>query len=178
MKTITKTFTTYAFDELSDKAKEDALHELYDINVDYDWWQFVYEDAETIGLKISEFDIDRGSYCKGRLTDGLLASIETIMTNHGEGTDTYKLAVTYKEKTNKLGLEDVDGDMLDELASEYTTDLCEIYLGMLRGEYEYLMSSEAIVESINANDYQFTEEGKIFNQPLTMLIKRVKGKRR
>ena len=36
MKTVT--INIYQFSELSDEAKENAIKELYDINVDSDWW--------------------------------------------------------------------------------------------------------------------------------------------
>ena len=32
---------------------------------------------------------------------------------------------------------------------------------MLRNEYEYLTSEEAVIESIRANEYEFTEDGKL-----------------
>jgi len=54
--------TVYKFDELSDEAKQQSIENLYDLNVDYEWWDCTYEDAENIGLKISEFDLDRASY--------------------------------------------------------------------------------------------------------------------
>ena len=40
-------------EKLSDKAKQKAIEKFYDINVDYDWWDSVYEDAKNIGLKIT-----------------------------------------------------------------------------------------------------------------------------
>lgn len=60
----------HKFEELTEGAKEKALEQLWDINVDLDWYDFTYEDAEKIGLKISEFDIDRRNYVIGmyRLT--------------------------------------------------------------------------------------------------------------
>jgi hypothetical protein len=33
---------------------------------------------------------------------------------------------------------------------------------MLRQEYEYLTSEGAIIETIEANEYEFTEEGRMF----------------
>jgi len=32
---------------------------------------------------------------------------------------------------------------------------------MLQKEYEYQMSDEAIIETIEANEYEFTENGKL-----------------
>ena len=47
----------YQFDELSDVAKQEAITELYDINIDHNWWKFIYEDAKTVGLLITGFDV-------------------------------------------------------------------------------------------------------------------------
>ena len=41
--------TVYKFEELSDSAKEKARESLRDINVQHEWWDFVYEDAKNIG---------------------------------------------------------------------------------------------------------------------------------
>ena len=51
-----KTIKLYQFDELSDKAKETAIKKLYGINIDYGWWEFVYEDVKEIG-KLMGIDI-------------------------------------------------------------------------------------------------------------------------
>lgn len=40
--------TVYKFSELSDKAKEKAREWFREGALDYDWWEFVYEDAATI----------------------------------------------------------------------------------------------------------------------------------
>jgi len=67
---VTKTFTYYTFNELSDEAKQNAIEKLRDINVDYDWWENDYisevlSDKYGIAFSISEdfgFDLDRGQY--------------------------------------------------------------------------------------------------------------------
>ena len=49
MRTIEKTI--YKFDELpNDKAKDKARQWYRDGAFDYDWWDFVYEDAERIAV--------------------------------------------------------------------------------------------------------------------------------
>lgn len=40
--------TVFKFDELSDTAKEKARKRFRDGALDYDWWEYVYEDAATI----------------------------------------------------------------------------------------------------------------------------------
>ena len=50
-----KTIKLYQFDELSDKAKETAIKKLYGINIDYGWWEFVYEDVKEIGKLMQKY---------------------------------------------------------------------------------------------------------------------------
>jgi hypothetical protein len=57
------------YEQLSDKAKHNARRSMYDINVDHDWWDGVYEyvgeAAKSLGFEWFEmegFDLDRGSY--------------------------------------------------------------------------------------------------------------------
>ena len=49
----------FTFDELSEEAKDRVIEEYWDINVCFDWWDSVYEDAKTIGCNMIEgFDLD------------------------------------------------------------------------------------------------------------------------
>jgi len=48
---------------------------------------------------------------------------------------------------------------LDELGNEFTKAILEDYLTILRNELEYLDSDDAVKESIEANEYEFTEDG-------------------
>ena len=54
----------------------------------------------------------------------------------------------------------------DEKFSELTTDfeyeLAKCYFKSLQEEYDYRLSDEAIIESIESNDYEFTEDGERF----------------
>ena len=55
----TRTCNVYTFEELSPEGQRKAIERYYDINVDHEWWRYTYDDAEDIGLKITEFDLDR-----------------------------------------------------------------------------------------------------------------------
>lgn len=88
---ITRTITIYQFDELSEEAQEKAIEICSDYNVNHDWWEHTCDqDAVTIGLKITEFDIDRGTI-EGDLSEYLLDSCRLIRTNHGKDTETLLL---------------------------------------------------------------------------------------
>ena len=168
---ITET-KVYKFEELTDEQKDKVIEKHYDINVDYDWWDSVYEDARQIGLKITAFDIDRGSYCKADFIHGAIDTANLITENHGYKTETYQDAVNYlKERKELLASElkkneddedftedDVDFEDIDH---EFLKSLREDYLIILRNEFEYLTSKEAIIETIEANDYEFDENGNI-----------------
>ena len=96
MREDVKITKVYRFDELTEEAKEKAIEKLWDINVDYEWWDCVFEDAKTIGLEITEFDIDRGSYCKGKWIEDAEDAARLILENHGEVCETYKDAINFQ----------------------------------------------------------------------------------
>jgi hypothetical protein len=175
MKTIQ--INTYKFNELSEEAKQQALENLWDINVDYDWWEGVYEDAKNVGLKILGFDIDRASYVKAKFLWSAEETAEKILKEHGEMCETYKtakeflkdrdsLVEKYSDGINKnIVAEDNEYDFdndIEELEDEFLKSICEDYRIMLSKEYDWRTSKEAIIESIESNDYDFTENGKIY----------------
>lgn len=177
MAKIIKT-TVYNFDELSDKAKEKAIQELYDCNVDSEWWNCTYEDAENIGLKITSFDIDRASYVKGNFIESAEETAEKIIKEHGESCETYKTASNYlkdraelvKKYSDGINFDKVSEDNeydfdneCDDLDAEFLKSLCEDYRIILSKEYDYLTSEEAIIETIKANDWTFTKDGIMKN---------------
>lgn len=52
-------------------------------------------------------------------------------------------------------------EQLDERFLELSRQLMKILYKKLNDEYDYLNSSEAIIEYIKANDYEFTEDGTL-----------------
>ncbi len=169
----TKTYNVYKFDELTDQQKEKVIQNLSDINVDYDWWNCTYEDAKMIGLEITSFDLDRNRHAKGKFISGAEECAHNIEKEHGESTETYKTAKNYLSERDAI-IEKVEKDehgeivdeyelegLLDECDAEFLDSLLEDYSIMLQHEYEYLQSEEAIIETIQANDYEFTEDGKL-----------------
>ncbi len=165
----------YTFSELSEDAKEKAIQNLSDINVNYNWWEFTYSDAEEIGLKITGFNLDRNRHCTGKLIDDAYCVARSIVNLHGKDCGTYKLANELINGTNELVKKHSDGIKInsvaegnewefdkevEELEREFAKDLLECYSVMLQNEYEHLTSDEAIIETIEANGYEFTESGK------------------
>jgi hypothetical protein len=175
MRTETTTRTLYTFDELGDEAKEKALEEYRDINCGFDWWDFIYDDAETVGLKIDGFDLDRRRHATGKFIESAFDCASKIIKEHGEMCETYKTAKAFLSDWSKLVTKYSDGINTDEVAedndyefdqeademeSEFLKSILEDFSIMLQNESEYIVSDEAVREAIEANEYEFTEEGR------------------
>jgi hypothetical protein len=175
MRTETTTRTLYTFDELSDEAKEKALEECREINCVFDWWDFICDDAETVGLEIDSFDLDRRRHATGKFIESAFDCASKIIREHGEICETYKTAKAFLSDWSELVTKYSDGintekvcedneyefdQEADELESEFLKSILEDFSIILQNEYEYLYSDEAVRETIEANEYEFTEEGK------------------
>ena len=175
MKTVTTTTNVYNFNELNNTAKEVAILHHRDINIEENWWQYVYDDAENIGLKLTIFDIY--GYCEGKFIDSLEFTAEKTMLEHGQHCETYKTAANFLADKAKLvakhsdgikidivkeGNEDIFDDECNDIEFEFKKSILEYYRIMLQKQYEYLTSDESITETILANEYEFTEDGKRF----------------
>lgn len=145
----------YLFDELSDDAKEKAIEKLYDINVNHEWWEFTFEDAKTVGVKITEFELDRGSYCRGNIDDAV-DTARAILKEHGDTCETWQTAKDFHDTVAKDG---EDTENFESLCSEFKYSLLEDYRIILQKEYEHLISEDMIIETIKINEYEFTEDG-------------------
>lgn len=174
MKTVT--ITLYKFDELPAEVQEKAISKYSAINVDYSWWDYIYEDAWNVNLKITEFDLDRKYDIKGSLLYEPANTAIEILNKHGKDTDTHQLAEQYFSEYRRVKFKysddivsDVPIDKLDDFEEDlepyneqFEVDLLNCYWRMLRDEYEYLTSEEQIKETLIANEYDFTIEGEIY----------------
>jgi hypothetical protein len=158
----TKTYNVYKFDELSKEAQEKALINLIDINTDHDWWQFTYEDAAEIGLKLDGFDLDRNRHATGKFTNDAEYCQYRIVQEHGAVCETYKAAQKFTAARAQLDINsDEYDDQLEVLEDTFLKELLDVYSVILQKEYEYLSSDESIKGTIAVNDYDFTENGEI-----------------
>ena len=174
MRIDVKKTEVFKFEELTEEGKQAAIENLYDINVGYDWWDGTYDDAESIGLKINGFDTDRGNYIEGRLLLDHRELAEAILKNHGDTCETYQLSETFIKEYDEIvetSPKDENGEheneyeldqKLDALEVEFERAIKEEYLSILKREYEYLTGEEAIKETIECNEYEFTVDGKLF----------------
>lgn len=105
----TREITVYQFDELSDKAKEKAREWYRDGQLDYDWWEFVYEQVDTAAKHLG-IDIDR----KDKHTPAIYFS---GFWSQGDGA-CFEGSYRYKKGWRSALLHEFGpGDMLNELLS-------------------------------------------------------------
>lgn len=175
-------YKVFEFDELNEEAKQKAIEDNWEINVDYQWHydEMIEDIAEKYGLKAhfaeACFDLDRGSYFffdthdhGGRKIQGLvvadaikLLKLAGIKGKRAKELEDY-LGIESNDHYNRnyIVCEELTGEEEHQLNDVIYT-FCEEELKYLRDQYEYLTSKEAIVDTINANEYQFTEDGKLF----------------
>lgn len=159
----------YRFTELSDAAKE-AAREWYRLNcsTNDDWWDPIYDDADNIGLIITNSGVDGNNFAAGHFAMGAYDCAVLTIANHGERCETYKLASTYLAEYKKLGVDEPanenEVDAWEEqhttLAEQFQKDMLDEYASMLQKEYEMLLSDEFINEMLEINEYEFDEAGK------------------
>lgn len=186
MKTIT--VKAFQFSELSDAAKEKAI-DWYASASGYDeWWDSTYEDAKNVGIKITGFDIrgtcdgefigtaeetankiiaEHGDACetyktakefldaRSKITDCLDSEQDKLdaMDEDDEITGTDKSYIQCAWLVGEFETE------LEDLETEFQHSILEDYRIILSNELDYLQSREHIIESIEANEYDFSETG-------------------
>lgn len=161
----------FFYDELSKAAKQVAVTDNSDINVDYDWWDGTYDDASEVGIKLNGFDLGRGQSIDGVLEDSAKDVAKAIVDAHGKTCGTHITAKAYlKEltvievKAALIGADDDAGseDEIEALDEQFKKDILHQYWLILQREYNYLQSDESIIETIKVNEYEFTEDGHRF----------------
>lgn len=166
----TKCIDVYKLSELSDKAKKKAMQRHCDINVDHDWWESTYEDADRAGITITGFDIGRGQECTGNFKGPALESATLIVSDHGPHCETHKTAASYIQNRAALiasFVKDESGDIsyddthtLEDLDKKFLRSILQDYLKSLREEYEYRTDDKQIEEVIEAQEMEFTIGGE------------------
>lgn len=166
----TKTINIYSYTELSDKAAEKARDNWRQTQLDYDWWEFIYDDAERVGIKITGFDIYRHEI-SGEFIESADYTADKILKDHGDKGGTWSEANSYKEDMARFMEKhaDADGELptyaleneKEDMERDFLRAILEEYLTMLRNEEEYQMSDDVIAECIIMNDMEYLEDGTI-----------------
>lgn len=185
----------FTFDELSDEAKETAIERYRENNLDYEWYDAVYDDAITIG-KLIGIKIDR-IYFSGFWSQGdgacfegeyfySAGSVKEIKAYAPIDTELHRIAKElqdiqkpafyhlyayvkhrghyYHENCTEIDVRNDAQKFTDDQEQrlkDCLRDFMRWIYRQLEKEYEYLTSEEAIKETIEANEYEFTENGKL-----------------
>ncbi len=163
----------YKFEELSKQAKDKAIEWYQNTdNLDYQFiWDNIKDDAKEIGLKLislSDHNKNEGEF--------LLAANEVaqnIFNNHGEICETYKTAEKFMKEWQPVFNEYMNSDSdeyetldsenkIQELEEEFLRSLLEDYRIMYNADIDYQNSKGYAIETIIANEYEFTIDGKQF----------------
>jgi len=163
----------FKFNELNNNAKEKAI-EWYR-NTDFGDYQFAWnnteEDAKEIGLKIIELSEHKANEGHFLLSANEVA--QNIFNNHGGQCETYKTAQNfmeqwqpvfsnYMDETHEYYESNESEDKLTEIEGYFLHSLLEDYRVMYFNDIEYQNSDEYIIEQIEANEYEFTADGRRF----------------
>lgn len=165
----------YKFSELSEQAKQKAIKWFLCGN-DFSFaWDNVKEDAYQIGLKILSLDDHRPN--EGEFLESAESTADQILQNHGKDCETHKTAADFLKERDELVEKHSDGidktrvsedneyefdQECNELEEEFLKSILEDYRIMLNENIDYENSDEAAIEAIEANDYEFTKDGKQF----------------
>jgi hypothetical protein len=169
MKTITKKYKIYTFDELDQKAKDKA-RQSFNEDMDYpfltdDLREYIYEELKEKKLKVISEDITPYyslSYCQG---DGLMFEA-TLEDKKGNIYIIKHSGHYYHERSTDITGTDKKGNYIDTTDFEENTyiPICQKVAKMGYDEIEYNESEEAFAETCEANEYTFLEDGRMFNE--------------
>lgn len=191
----TETIKIFTFDELTESAKDAAIEELCDLNVDHNWYEFVFDDAKMIGellgieienIYFSGFSSQGDGACFTGSYSYAQKALKKVLEHCPNETEVHRIARElqslqrkafyslsasvshrghyYHEMCTSIDVSDKWSDYgsnFDDELSELLRDFMRWINESLEKEYDHLTSREAIIESIKANEYTFTESGEM-----------------
>lgn len=191
MKEVTKTYKVFKFNELSSNIQDKVIDKFYDFNIDHDWYEFCYEDFEERLLEIGIrnkgfwFSLDRDYHLVMR--DPQFSSAATFIEAALKNSDLKVKSSVFEIVLNEIKIErnharngghgielcyipaesrcpKLSSLLMDieNRLNEFLKDTLSNFLSILQKEFEYLTSREAIIESIECNEYEFLENGEMF----------------
>jgi len=168
----------FLFEELDSQTQEKVIENNRTINVDSNFWYECELDnfKHELKIKVNEFDIYRREI--NITIEDSFDTAQSILTFFGEESsivysakafinDRDALVKKYGEGNDKEGYSVKEeywseyDEEIEYLEEEFRREIAEEILFMLIGQYEYEISDDAIKETILANEYEFTEEGKL-----------------
>ena len=177
------TVKVYAFAELSEAAKERALNAFRYTDVEFNWYEDTFGTIRTagelLGLDIGQIYFDAYSYCifdahyryvRGAVkavrkefswADDLCKVAKDLQDLQKRHFYSLSCAVTKGRSMNYYRCFRFGEDYECEDLGDIIDDFAHWARILLRDEYKYLTSDEAVKEMIEANEYEFDEAGKL-----------------
>lgn len=186
MREVVKKFNVYKFQELSDTAKVKALEKLYEINIDHDWWDFLYEgfkeELHEVGLDCDTFyfSLDRDYHITpeklrftdlklfikklvdDKIKDSIIDVLDLDVENIGFKGTSYIIGSNSCYLLERHPRLTKMANYIEIKATKELQNILEDFLSRLQAEYEYLGSRECLEEVIECNDYEFLEDGTLY----------------
>lgn len=171
----TQTIKTYSFNELSEEVKNKVLVNYAHLGIGEWWYEDTFFSAKEQGVRITGFDLDRGQSIDGEFIWDHIEVADNMLMDITEGHPLYTISEQFRKERDQLcnswemdengepvNVEELD-EQLDEMESQYEKDILWQYWKILRDEYEYLFSDEFLTEHFESNEFEFTEDGKLYN---------------
>jgi len=176
----------YKFDELTPAAQNKAIEKLYDINVDHSWWEYGLENMvnmlsengfENAKIQFSGFssqgdgasfdaDINVSHFCNDRRIVKIAEEYCHFHIAKSSFANHYSHERTRYVEYNSLEAKSVRINealqQLSETIEQRRLSLSKQIYKDLEQEYEYLTSKEAVIETIQANEYEFYQDGTLY----------------
>lgn len=170
----------YKFSELSKSAKEKAVEKLYDINTDSEWWDLTVDDetgklieqgfndakimfsgfsSQGDGACFTCSSIDFDKFLNGKYKGLDIGANITHRWRHYFATST-----TVNLNIEGDGLCDDDYNEIEKAIEDERERLGNDIYRTLEKEYQYLRNDQAISQTIEANEYEFTKDGELFHK--------------
>lgn len=177
----------YKFDELTPSAQNKAIELLNDLNVHENWFDPTIENMvemlsengfDNAKIQFSGFwsqgdgasfdaDINLKHFCKDKRILAIAGNYCDFRIEKNSFANHYSHEKTRYVEYNALDEKFVCiNSALQDLSrtiEEKRLSLCKQIYKDLENDYEYLTSREAIIESIQANEYEFFKDGKLIN---------------
>ena len=171
----------YSFNELSMEAQQKVIKNLYDINVYDDTWHECILEEFTAQLNEKGF-LDAEIFFSGFWSQGdglcfdakidvekftnkrlsyVIENYSNIYISKTNNSNLYSHEKTRYIDYEPTGRKNID-TAIEKLANEIESErlsICKDFYRQLEKAYEDLCSEESIIETIEANNYEFTEAG-------------------
>jgi hypothetical protein len=162
----TESISIYSVSELPEAAKAKVLDKYRYEFSDWYYQDTKYDANECSHMNIEEFNLDY-SYIVCEFNTSAEDTAHTVIKNHGESCASYTIASNFLSALSSLESQPENYDSLtamDFLEEQFLEDMGNYYLNMLKSEYENCTSDEYVTEMLEANEYEFLENGNRYRK--------------